>query len=42
MLQVLIRSEIPYNIVYRETKVPLIPCAFAVVLEIYDILSEGM
>ena len=41
MLQVLIRSELPYNVVHRETKVPLVPCASAVVLGIYDILSEG-
>ena len=41
MLQVLIRSELPYNVVHRETKVPLVLCTSAVVLGIYDIFSEG-
>lgn len=42
MLQVLIRSELSYNVVHRETKISLTPCASVVPLGIYDILSEGM
>ncbi len=42
MIEVLIRSELSYNVVHRETKVSLTPCALAVPLGIYDIQSKGM
>lgn len=42
MLSILIRSELPYNVVHRETKVSLAPCASVVLLGNYDILSEVM
>ena len=42
MIQILIRSELSYNVVHRDTKVSLTPCASIVPLGIYDIQSEGM
>lgn len=42
MLEVLIRSEHQYNVIHRETKVRLVPSTIAIVLGIYDVVSESM